>query len=138
MDEEPLRQRLLKLAALRFGDCALQLGSEIDSLTVALADSAEGIVVATVKGGASSPSTWSSADAAWCSNILLLRTDSLAFTNGQFNVVVAAFRPPRRSGGIDLQTLEEAWRLLLPRGKLVAAYWEDHETGALPARSCAA
>lgn len=115
MNEEPLQRRLVKLAALRFGDCALNLGCGIGSLTVALADSARGVVVATVEDTACLPS------------------DTLPFADGQFNIVVAMLQLQDRNDRRPLSALQEAWRVLLPRGKFVAAYREGSAVGCYQA-----
>ncbi len=128
MDLESLRRRLLKLAALRFGDCALHVDRGIDSLTVALADCAEGVVVAAAQDGASPPSSENSRKLAQRPNILVFRAAAqFPFAQGQFNVVVAVFPFVRPNDRRMMSKLQEIRRVLLPRGKFVGAYWEGGE-----------
>lgn len=132
MNEETLQRRLVKLAALRFGDCALNLGRGTGSLTVALADSARGAVVAAVEDAACPPASENSGAQTPRPNVLLFRAspDTLLFADRQFNIVVATLQLQHRNDRRPLSALQEAWRVLLPRGKFVAAYWEGSEDGA--------
>jgi ubiquinone/menaquinone biosynthesis C-methylase UbiE len=131
MDEDPLRRRLVKLAALRFGDCALNLDCAIASLTIALADSAEGVVVAATRDAVCPTQGEHSGEQAQRPNVLLFRAAPvLPFANRQFNIVVATFQPAHRNDRSTVSTLQQVWRVMLPRGKFVAGYWEGRSNGA--------